>query len=274
MKSAAQPLLEVSGLYTGFQTAEPRRSLLTNIHFHIKQGETVAVIGESGSGKSTMALSIMRLLEPPLCIQAGSVRLEGQELLQLPDKEMKHIRGQRMAVVFQDPLSSFHPMLTLGSQLMECIKDGSRRANYARCLEMLERVGLPNPEKMMKSYPFELSGGMLQRVMIAMGLLNRPKLLIADEPTTALDVTVQAGILSLLKDVQREFGMGLLFISHDLGVVSELADRIVVMRQGEIVECEQAAQLLQCPAHPYTRHLLEMVPILGQPLPEQVRVYG
>ncbi|TDF98738.1 ABC transporter ATP-binding protein [Paenibacillus piri] len=273
MRTTQRPLFEIDGLSAALSVSGGERRLLSNVSFHIEQGETVAVVGESGCGKSTLALSILRLLEPPLRIVSGSVRLESRELLELSEKEMKRQRGSEISIVFQDPMSAFHPMLPLGAQLTECLREGSRRAKRAQCLDMLSRVGLPDPEKMMGSYSFELSGGMLQRVMIAMALLNRPKLLISDEPTTALDVTVQAGILKLLKQMQREFGMGMLFISHDLGVVSELADRIVVMRCGEVVEYGETVRLLARPTHPYTRHLLVMAPVLGQPLPEQVPPY-
>jgi peptide/nickel transport system ATP-binding protein len=273
VSSIPQPLFEISGLHTVITKPENGRCLLQDVSFHIDQGETVAVVGESGCGKSTLALSIMGLLEAPLGIQSGRIRLQDRDLLQISKKEMKRVRGTEIAIVFQDPISAFHPMIPLGAQLMECLKTGDRRVRISRCLDMLDRVGLPDPGKQMKSYSFELSGGMLQRVMIAMALLNGPKLLIADEPTTALDVTVQASILRLLKDIQQEFGMGMLFISHDLGVVSELADRIVVMRQGQVVEYGEASCLLDHPTHPYTRHLLEMVPVLGRSLPAKVLTY-
>lgn len=270
-------LLEVRGLRIGFGSGPQRMVPVKDIGFHIDAGETFALVGESGCGKSTLALSLLRLLSGPGRIEAGEIRFAGRDLLRRTDKEMRDLRGRDISMVFQDPMSAFHPLMTLGEQLMEAVKGGSRAFKKQKALEMLQFVGLPEPEKQMRSHSFELSGGMLQRAMIAMALINRPQLLIADEPTTALDVSVQARVLKLLKQSSALLGMGMLFISHDLGVVAELADRVAVMYEGQIVESGEVKRVFRRPEHPYTRHLLEMVPILGQPLLRQeqpVREYA
>jgi ABC-type dipeptide/oligopeptide/nickel transport system ATPase component len=259
-------LLEVSGLRIGFGAGAQRTVPIKDISFHINAGETFALVGESGCGKSTLALSLLRLLSDSGRIESGEIRFMGRDMLKILEKELRDLRGRDIAMVFQDPMSAFHPLMTIGGQLMEAVKGGTRSSKKQKALEMLQFVGLPNPEKQMRSHSFELSGGMLQRAMIAMALINRPKLLIADEPTTALDMSVQAHILKLLKRSSSQLGMGMLFISHDLGVVAELADRVAVMHQGRIVEYGEVKRVFRQPEHPYTRHLLAMAPILGQPL--------
>lgn len=260
-------LLEITELRTCFGSGARRVEPINGINLQIQAGQTLALVGESGCGKSTLALSVLRLLPKQGHICSGHIRLEGRNLLQLSERDMKAIRGREVGMVFQDPMSAFHPLMQLGEQLIEAVKEGSRASKKRKVLEMLDCVGLPDPERQMKSYSFELSGGMLQRVMIAMALINRPKLLIADEPTTALDVTVQSEILTLLKRMSAQFGMGMLFISHDLGVVAELADRVAVMHRGKIIECGEVKRVYRNPEHEVTRHLLSMAPVLGQPLP-------
>jgi peptide/nickel transport system ATP-binding protein len=260
-------LFEVKGLQTSYLSNQGDIFPIDGVSFHMNEGETMAVVGESGCGKSTLALSILRLIQKPGQIRNGEIWLEEQNLLKLSEREMRMIRGRDISMVFQDPMSAFHPLMRLGDQLIEVIKGGSASIKREKAIEMLERVGLADPQRQMKCCSFELSGGMLQRVMIAMALMNRPKLLIADEPTTALDVTVQAHILKLLGKMKATFGMGMLFISHDLSVVAEVADRVAVMYRGRIVECAEVKQIFRNPQHPYTRHLLEMAPVLGQPLP-------
>ncbi|WP_248925019.1 ABC transporter ATP-binding protein [Paenibacillus hamazuiensis] len=260
-------LLEISELRTCFVGRGGRVEPLRGIGLHIEAGQTLALVGESGCGKSTLALSILRLLPERGHICSGNIRFEGRDLLQLSERDMRQIRGRDVGMVFQDPRSAFHPLMTLGDQLIEAVKEGPKAEKKQRALDMLESVGLADPSRVMKSYSFELSGGMLQRVMIAMALINRPKLLIADEPTTALDVTVQSDILQLLKKMKAHFGMSMLFISHDLGVVAEIADRVAVMHKGQIVECGDAKRVYRKPEHEVTRHLLSMAPVLGQPLP-------
>lgn len=258
---------EVKGLRTSYLSNQREQFPIDGISFQMNAGETLAIVGESGCGKSTLAHSILRLIQKPGTIKSGEIWLEDRNLLKLSEKEMRTVRGRDISMVFQDPISAFHPLMRLGDQLIESIKEGSTSVKREKAIEMLEWVGLPDPQRQMKCYSYELSGGMLQRVMIAMALLNRPKLLIADEPTTALDVTVQAHILKLFRTMKHVFGMGTLYISHDLSVVAEVADRVAVMHRGQIVECGEVQQLFRNPQHPYTQHLLEMAPVLGQPLP-------
>lgn len=260
-------LFDIKGLRTSYVSNHGEWFPIDGISLQLDAGETLAVVGESGSGKSTLALSVMRLILKPGTIKDGEIWLEDRDLLTLTEKEMRTVRGRDIAMVFQDPMSAFHPLMRLGDQLVESVKEGSTRVKREKALELLAWVGLPDPHRVMSSYSYELSGGMLQRVMIAMALLNRPKLLIADEPTTALDVTVQAHILKLFRMMKASFGMGMLFISHDLSVVAEVADRVAVMYGGQIVECGEVQQIFRHPQHPYTQHLLEMAPVLGQPLP-------
>ncbi|MBC7323874.1 MAG: ABC transporter ATP-binding protein, partial [Moorella sp. (in: Bacteria)] len=224
-------------------------------------------VGESGCGKSVTALSILRLIEPPGRILSGEVWLNGHDLLKIPPGQLRQVRGREIALVFQDPLTSLNPVLTIGTQLAETIvshEEVSRAEARRRAVELLFRMGLPDPERLMRLYPFQLSGGMRQRVMMAMAISMRPKVLIADEPTTALDVTVQAQILAELKRLQEEMGMAIILITHDLGVVAAIADEVAVMYAGSIVERGPVAQIFDRPAHPYTRALLRSVPRLGK----------
>jgi oligopeptide transport system ATP-binding protein len=244
------------------------------VSFEVGAGETVAIVGESGSGKSVTALSIMRLIpSPPGTIESGTVLFEGEDLLRLSDAAMRHIRGNRIAMIFQEPMSSLNPALTVGLQVAEPARV-HRGVAWARALEMakelLGRVRIPDAASRLASYPHQYSGGMRQRVMIAMALACQPRLIIADEPTTALDVTVQAQILDLLKELTRETGSSLLLITHDLGVVARYADRVAVMYGGRIVESAPARDLYKAPRHPYTRGLMASIPRLdadvGRPL--------
>ncbi|HEV7371138.1 ABC transporter ATP-binding protein [Arenibaculum sp.] len=264
------PLLEVRGLEVEFRSAGGAVPAVRGVSFHIEKGETLALVGESGSGKSVTALSILQLLPYPMARHpAGSVRLLGREMMGADEKTLRSVRGDRVAMVFQEPMTSLNPLHTIEKQVNETLflhKALTRPAARRRTLELLRLVGLPDPEKRLNAYPHELSGGQRQRVMIAMALANEPDLLIADEPTTALDVTIQAQILELLKDLQRRFGMALLLITHDLGIVRKMADRVCVMNQGEIVEQSDAAGLFANPRHPYTRRLLEAEP-KGNPAP-------
>lgn len=257
---------DVKGLRTSYISNQGEWFPIGGISFHLDAGETLAVVGESGCGKSTLAHSILRLIRKPGTIKDGEIWLEDRDLMKLSEKEMRTLRGRDISMVFQDPMSAFHPLMRLGDQLIESVKEGSASVKREKAIELLEWVGLPDPKRLMSCYSYELSGGMLQRVMIAMALLNRPKLLIADEPTTALDVTVQAHILKLFRRMKAAFGMGMLFISHDLSVVAEVADRVAVMYRGQIVECGEVQQIFRNPQNPYTQHLLEMAPVLGQPL--------
>ena len=262
-------LLHVRGLHVEFRSAGGAMHAVKGVSFDIAKGETVALVGESGSGKSVTALSILQLLPYPMAHHpAGSIRFRDQELLGAEEKVLRDVRGNRIAMIFQEPMTSLNPLHSIERQINETLflhKGLSRAAARKRTLELLRLVGLPNPEKRLNAYPHELSGGQRQRVMIAMALANEPDLLIADEPTTALDVTIQAQILELLKDLQRRFGMALLLITHDLGVVRKMADRVCVMNQGEIVEQADVADIFIRPKHPYTQKLLAAEP-KGNPL--------
>jgi ABC-type microcin C transport system duplicated ATPase subunit YejF len=259
------PLLEVENLRAGFRQGGDTSPAVDGISFHIRPGETFALVGESGSGKSVTALSVLRLLPLNGRIDGGSVRLGGEDLLTLPELEMRRIRGRRIGIIFQDPQTSLNPVMSVGSQVGEVIKRHfrlNRHALEARTIELLGQVGLPEPERVRRAFPHQLSGGMRQRVMIAIALAGKPELLIADEPTTALDVTIQAQILALLKSLQRDFGMALWLITHDLGIVAEMADRIAVMQRGKIVEEADRERFFARPEHPYSRRLLELLPRL------------
>ena len=262
-------LLHVRGLHVEFRSGGGAMHAVKGVSFDIAKGETVALVGESGSGKSVTALSILQLLPYPMARHpAGSIRFRDQELLGAEEKVLRDVRGNRIAMIFQEPMTSLNPLHSIERQINETLflhKGLSRTAARKRTLELLRLVGLPNPEQRLNAYPHELSGGQRQRVMIAMALANEPDLLIADEPTTALDVTIQAQILELLKDLQHRFGMALLLITHDLGVVRKMADRVCVMNQGEIVEQASVADIFTRPQHPYTQKLLAAEP-KGNPL--------
>lgn len=261
-------LLEVKNLEITFCDRDTRSVLLDQVSFTVNEGEILCVVGESGCGKSITSLAIMGLLPANGAVTSGEVLFEGKDLLRLPEKELDEIRGNQIAMVFQDALTSLNPVFTIGNQLMESIRVHmglDKAAAYKRAVSLLGRVGLPEPAALMKKYPFVLSGGMRQRVMIAMALSCNPKLLIADEPTTALDVTVQSQIMHLLLDLQKEFGMSVIFITHDIGVVAQMANRVLVMYAGQIVEQGEVHDLFRRPAHPYTQALLQTVPSTKDP---------
>ncbi len=268
MTGNARPLLEVRDLAVAFATPDGTAAAVNGVDFEIHAGRTLGLVGESGSGKSVTALAVMGLVAPPGRVVAGSVRLEGRELVGLDETALAAVRGDRLAMVFQEPMTSLNPVFTVGEQIAEVYRIHRRMAAAAarrEAVEMLRRVGIAAPEARARAYPHQLSGGMRQRVMIAIALACRPAVLIADEPTTALDVTVQAEILELILDLQREMGMGVLFISHDMAVVSEIADEVAVMYAGRIVERAPAAALFDDPRHPYTRALIAAIPRLDAP---------
>jgi len=261
-----QPLLSIRNLTTSFRVDGEWRSVVENLSFDVGAGETVAVVGESGSGKSVTALSAMRLLPQANSRTEGEILFGGDNLLILPEDRMRHLRGNELAMIFQEPMTSLNPVLTIGFQIGETLKYHrglDPQAARAESLRILERVRIPGAARRLDDYPHQLSGGMRQRVMIAMSLACRPHLLIADEPTTALDVTIQAEILELIKLLQEEEGMAVIFITHDMGIVAETADRVVVMLKGKKVEEGQTAALFRAPQHPYSRALLAAVPRLG-----------
>nr|WP_321454524.1 ABC transporter ATP-binding protein [uncultured Cohaesibacter sp.] len=261
---SSAPLLSVKDLSVAFQQDGKEQLAVDRISFDLEKGETLALVGESGSGKSVSALSILKLLPYPSASHpSGQILFDGEDLLNAPDKKLRSVRGNRISMIFQEPMSSLNPLHTVEKQIGEVLSIhhgmGEKQAR-ARVLELLNDVGIREPEKRLKSYPHQLSGGQRQRVMIAMALANEPELLIADEPTTALDVTVQAQILDLLRKLQKTHGMALLFITHDLGIVEKLADKVCVMTKGEIVERGATKELFANPKHPYTKHLLNSEP--------------
>jgi oligopeptide/dipeptide ABC transporter ATP-binding protein len=260
-------LLDVRGLRTSFHTRDGVVHAVDGIDFHVNRGEIVGLVGESGCGKSVTSLSILRLIAPPGRIEAGEVWFDGQDLLKLPADRMRRMRGNRISMIFQQPTSSLNPVMDVGTQIAEVLEIHRRmsdRAARARAAEMLRMVGIPDPERRLKAFPHEISGGMAQRVMIAMALALEPELLIADEPTTALDVTIQAQILDLMRNLQEETGTAIILITHDLGVVAEMCDRVAVMYAGEIVEEADVGPLFHEPKHPYTQGLIGSIPVLGE----------
>ena len=263
------PLLEVSNLITEFDTDEGRVRAVDQISFSADTGETLGIVGESGCGKSVTALSIMRLLPQPMGkIAGGSVLFQGVDLTTLPLSKMEKVRGNEIGMVFQEPMTALNPVHTIGKQIAEVLllhNDYSTQRALKESVDILDRVGIPSPELKMGEYPHQLSGGMRQRVVIAIALACKPKLLIADEPTTALDVTIQAQILELIKDLQAEMGMSVILITHDLGVIAETCDQVVVMYAGKIVEKGSVFDLFDNPSHPYTRGLLASIPTLETP---------
>ncbi|PLT97312.1 ABC transporter ATP-binding protein [Sinorhizobium medicae] len=262
----AEHLLEVRNLSVEFHTAAGVVHAVKSISYHLDKGETLAILGESGSGKSVSSSAIMNLIDmPPGRISGGEILLDGRDLLTMPAEEQREVNGRRVAMIFQDPLSHLNPVYSVGWQIAEAMTTHGLAGSKAReeGLRLLRRVGIPEPERAMRKYPHEFSGGQRQRVMIAMALALRPDLLIADEPTTALDVTVQAEVLKLLKELQRETGMAVLIITHDLGVVAEIADRVVVMEKGTLVEAGTVREIYKNPQHPYTRKLIAAAPGKG-----------
>ncbi len=262
-----EALLSIRGLRTTFQTPAGLLPAVDGIDLDVFRGETLGVVGESGCGKSVTALSILRLLpEPPARVEAGEVLFEGRDLLQIPLRDLRKIRGNRIAMIFQEPMTSLNPVFTIGNQIEEVLRahtDLARRTRRERVIELLDLVGIPSPEQRLRDYPHQLSGGMRQRVMIAMALACDPALLIADEPTTALDVTIQAQILELLDSLKERLQMAVLLITHDLGVVAETAQRVAVLYAGRVVETGPVEALLRTPRHPYTRGLLLAMPAAG-----------
>ncbi len=262
-------LLEVDSLQTHFRTPGGVNRAVDGVSFAIEPGQTLAIVGESGCGKSVTAMSILRLIPEPPGKIAGAIRFQGRNLLEASDREMRSIRGNDISMIFQEPMTSLNPVLTVGRQIAETLRlhQGlDRRAAEDRAVDMLTLVGIPEPRRRAADYPHALSGGMRQRVMIAIALACSPKLLIADEPTTALDVTIQAQILDLMRDLKRRVGAAIMLITHDLGVVAEVAERVVVMYAGRKVEEAAVAELFRNPRHPYTRGLLGAVPKLGSSL--------
>ena len=268
-------MAQFQDLHTYFYTEEGVVQSVNGVSFRIHEGETVALVGESGCGKSVTALSMMGLIEePPGRIMGGRILFEDQDLLKAGRKDIHRLRGKDLAMIFQEPMSSLNPVLTIGEQLMEPLirhLSLSKKIARIRAVELIERVGIPRAREIADAYPHELSGGMLQRVMIAMALCCNPKLLIADEPTTALDVTIQAQILDLLREIKQEQGMSILLITHDLGVVAEMADYVVVMYCGKVIEQAPVRDLFERPKHPYTQGLLKSRPVIGQ---RQERLYS
>jgi peptide/nickel transport system ATP-binding protein len=266
-------LLAVDNLQAHFRTPEGIVRAVDGISFHVNAGETLAIVGESGCGKSVTAMSLLRLIPQPPGKIAGSIRFQDRDLLKLSDRDMRRVRGNDISMIFQEPMTSLNPVLTIGRQLAETLRLHERipaRTADARAVEMLRLVGIPEAERRVHEYPHRLSGGMRQRVMIAIALACNPKLLIADEPTTALDVTIQAQILDLMKDLKHRVGAAIILITHDLGVVAEVADRVMVMYAGRKVEEAPVASLFRRPRHPYTRGLLGAVPRLGSSLTDRI----
>jgi peptide/nickel transport system ATP-binding protein/oligopeptide transport system ATP-binding protein len=264
MMDKKKELLKVNSLKTYFFTHEGIVKAVDAVSFSIKQGETLGIVGESGSGKSVTALSIMRLIpQPPGKIVSGEITFEGKNLRTLTEKEMRKIRGRKISMIFQEPMTSLDPVFTIGHEIVETIllhQKLTKKEAYKKAIQMLEVVGIPDANKRMKNYPHELSGGMRQRVMIAMALSCNPALLIADEPTTALDVTIQAQILRLMNDLKKEFNTSVLMITHDLGVISEMCDFVAVMYAGHIVEYTDIYTIFEKPLHPYTKGLNRSIP--------------
>ena len=256
-------MLEVKDLRTSFFTPAGEVKAVNGVSFNLDHGKVLGIVGESGSGKSVTAYSILQILTHPGRIVGGSIRFNGQELVGLSDNEMRKIRGNKISIIFQDPMTSLNPVYTVGNQLMEAIRihtGRNREQAKARAKEMLTLVGINEPEKRLKQYPYELSGGMRQRVMIAMALACEPDILIADEPTTALDVTIQAQILELMQDLQKKLGMAIIMITHDLGVIADMCDEVVVMYAGSICERGTADAIFYRPRHEYTKGLLRSIP--------------
>ena len=263
-----EPILDVRDLHTSFLTSNGEVKAVRGVSFQVGKGETVGIVGESGSGKSVTSRSILKLLGSTGKVQAGSIRLNGQELTGKTPKEMRQVRGKEVAMIFQDPMTSLNPLIPVGEQVGEMLwahdKSLTKEQRNLKVLELFKMVRIPEPEKRLKSYPHEFSGGMRQRVMIAMALACKPKLLIADEPTTALDVSIQDQILKLMRSLQKEIGMSIMFITHDLGVVAELCTRVLVMYGGLIMEEASIIDIFENPRHPYTAGLIASIPGLHQ----------
>jgi oligopeptide/dipeptide ABC transporter ATP-binding protein len=257
----SDPLLAVEDLRVEIPTRRGTVRAVRGVSFRVRPGETFALVGESGSGKTMTCRAIMRLVHPPGHITGGRVLFEGRDLAQLPERELEHVRGHGVVMVFQDPMTALNPVLSVERQITEVLADGgASESRRARAVELLRHVGIPDPARRLDAYPHELSGGQRQRVMLAIALARQPRLLLADEPTTALDVTIQAQILRLLVTLQRELGMALILVTHDLGVVYQSVDRVAVMYAGEVVELATTAELFARPSHPYTIGLIQSIP--------------
>ena len=262
-----KPLLEVKSLKTYFYTEDGTVRAVDGVDFEVYPGEVLGLVGESGCGKSVTALSIMRLISVPGKVEAGEIVFDGDNLLKLPENEMIHVRGNRISMIFQQPQTALNPVFKVGDQIGEVLsihQSLGKEAGYMRAIELLKMVGIPDSERRVEAYPHELSGGMAQRVMIAMALACLPELMIADEPTTALDVTIQAQILDLMRKLREDMGTAIILITHDLGVVAEMCERVAVMYAGEIVEQTDIGTLFDQPLHPYTVGLIGSIPILGK----------
>jgi oligopeptide/dipeptide ABC transporter ATP-binding protein len=261
----ARPLLELQNLSTHYVSAQGARVVraVDEVSLSINAGETLGIVGESGSGKSTLALTLMRVLPPAARIVGGRILFEGEDLVQKSEAEMQHIRGKRIAMILQDPMVSLNPLFTIGDQVAEPIRvhEGERRAAaWSRARDLLKAVRIPSPETRLKQYPHEMSGGMRQRIVGAIGISCEPRLLIADEPTTSLDLTIQAQYLNLLRELQRAHGLALIFITHNLGIVAKMCDQLAVMYAGRVVESGAVSQIFNAPTHPYTEALLNSIP--------------
>lgn len=268
----SEPILKVENLNVVFRTKYGEAKAVNDVNFELRKGEKLGLVGESGSGKSVTSKSIIRLLQSPPAYVSGKITLDGVDLLSLSEREMTNYRGNRISMIFQEPMVSLNPLYTIGNQMSEILfrhEKISRKEARERVIDMLRTVEIPSPETRLKQYPFELSGGMRQRIMIAMSLLCKPEVLIADEPTTALDVTIQAQILDLLNNLNKTFGTSIIMITHDLGVIAEMADTVAVMYAGSIVEKAPVKELFESPRHPYTEGLLKSIPTMedsGRPL--------
>ncbi len=278
MPEKNKPILEVKGLKTHFSTKRGVSKAVDGIDFSLYKGETLGIVGESGCGKSITSLSILRLIpSPPGKIAGGQVLFKGRDLVQISEDEMRKVRGNEISMIFQEPMTSLNPVLPVGEQIAEALRlhqKMGRKAAWEKAVEMLKLVGIPSPEKRAKQEPFQLSGGMRQRVMIAMALACNPEVLIADEPTTALDVTIQAQILELIKDLQNKLGMGVIMITHDLGVVAETCDTVAVMYAGNIIEHAPTEKIFANPRHPYTQGLLDSLPKIHEDQEELQTIEG
>jgi oligopeptide/dipeptide ABC transporter ATP-binding protein len=276
---AMAPLLELDRLSTYYVSAQGTRVVraVDEVSLRLDAGETLGIVGESGSGKSTLALTLMRVLPPAARIIGGRIMFEGEDLVQKPETEMQEIRGKRIAMVLQDPMASLNPLFTIGDQVAEPIRvhEGVSRATaWNRARELLKAVRIPSPEARVRQYPHEMSGGMRQRIVGAIGIACEPRLLIADEPTTSLDLTIQAQYLNLLRDLQRQHGLALIFITHNLGIVAKMCDQLAVMYAGRLVESGPVSRVFNAPAHPYTKALLNSIPRMGDPDQRLVAIDG